>query len=71
MHKMVNKIANKNIHLITEFREKYPEYKKSESNISDRFNKIIIESMGGNGDNDYEKEEKRKNNKKSCKRSIC
>jgi hypothetical protein len=58
MHKMVNKIANKNIHLITEFREKYPEYKKYKSTISDKFNKIIIESMGGNGDNDYEKEEK-------------
>jgi hypothetical protein len=58
MHKMVKKIANKNIHLITEFREKYPEYKKCKSNISDKFNKIIIESMGGNGDNEYEKEEK-------------
>jgi hypothetical protein len=58
MHKMVKKVSNKNIHLITEFREKYPEYKKCKSNISDKFNKIIIESMGGNGDNEYEKEEK-------------
>jgi hypothetical protein len=58
MHKMVKKIANKNIHLITEFREKYPDYKKSESKVSDKFNKIIVESMGGNGDNEYEKEEK-------------
>jgi hypothetical protein len=58
MHKMVKKVSNKNIQLITEFRKKYPDYNKSESNISDKFNKIIIESMGGNGDNEYEKEEK-------------
>jgi hypothetical protein len=58
MHKMVKKVSNKNIQLITEFREKYPDYKKCTSKNSDKFNKIIIESMGGNGDNDYEKEEK-------------
>jgi len=58
MHKMVRKVANKNINLITEFREKYPDYKKSTSKTSDQFNKIIIESMGGSGDNDFEKEEK-------------
>jgi len=58
IHKMVKKIANKNINLITEFREKYPDYKKCNSKVSDQFNKIIIESMGGSGDNDYEKEEK-------------
>jgi len=58
MHKMVRKISNKNINLITEFREKYPDYKKVTSKVSDQFNKIIIESMGGSGDNDYEKEEK-------------
>jgi hypothetical protein len=58
MHKMIKKISNKNIYLINEFREKYPDYKKCTSNVSDQFNKIIIESMGGFGDNDYEKEEK-------------
>jgi len=58
MHKMIRKISNKNINLITEFREKYPDYKKINSITSDQFNKIIIESMGGTGDNDYEKEEK-------------
>jgi hypothetical protein len=58
MHKMVRRVANKNINLISEFREKFPDYKKSNSNVSDQFNKIIIESMGGHGDNDYEKEEK-------------
>jgi hypothetical protein len=55
---MVRKVTNKNINLISQFREKYPDYKKTSSRVSDQFNKIIIESMGGNGDNDYEKENK-------------
>ena len=58
LHKMVRKVANKNINLISEFKELYPDWKKSTSKVSDQFNKIIIESMGGAGDNDFEKEEK-------------
>ena len=58
MHKMVRKVANKNITLISKFREKYPDYKKCASKVTDQFNKIIIESMGGHGDNDFEKEDK-------------
>jgi vacuolar-type H+-ATPase subunit F/Vma7 len=58
MHKMVKKVANKNIHLITAFQEMHPEYKKITSKYADQYNKIIIESMGGKGDNEYEKEEK-------------
>jgi hypothetical protein len=58
MHKMVKKIANKNINLITEFQKIHPEYRKCSSRVSDQYNKIVIESMGGKGDNDYEKEEK-------------
>jgi hypothetical protein len=58
LHKMVKKIAIKNIHLISDFKELYPDWKKSTSKVSDQFNKIIIESMGGAGDNDFEKEEK-------------
>jgi hypothetical protein len=58
MRKMVRKVANKNIDLISDFKELYPDWKKSTSKVSDQFNKIIIESMGGAGDNDYEKEEK-------------
>jgi hypothetical protein len=54
----INKIANKNIKLISQFREKYPECRKSESKISDKYNKMIIEAMGGPGDNNVEKEEK-------------
>jgi hypothetical protein len=58
LKKSINKIANKNIKLITQFREKYPECRKSESKISDKYNKMIIEAMGGPGDNNVEKEEK-------------
>ena len=58
MHKMVRKVANKNISLIQDFREKYPDCIKSTSKNSDKYNKIVIESMGGKGDNEYEKEEK-------------
>jgi hypothetical protein len=58
LHKMVRRVSNKNIDLISEFKELNPEWKKSTSKVSDQFDKIIIESMGGKGDNDFEKEEK-------------
>jgi len=58
LKKSINKVANKNIKLISQFREKYPECRKSESSISDKYNKMIIEAMGGPGDNTAEKEEK-------------
>jgi hypothetical protein len=58
MHKMIKKIANKNISLITKFQELHPEWRKINSKVSDQFNKIVIEAMGGKGENDYQKEEK-------------
>jgi hypothetical protein len=58
MHKMVKKVANKNIKLISKFQEVHPEWKKITSKVSDQFNKIVIEAMGGKGENDFEKEEK-------------
>ena len=58
MHKIVTKVANKNINLIQDYRQAYPDCMKSNSKYSDQFNKIVIESMGGSGDNDFEKEEK-------------
>ena len=58
LHKMIRKVANKNIDLISDFKELYPEWRKSTSKVSDQFNKIVIESMGGAGDNEYENEEK-------------
>jgi hypothetical protein len=58
LHKLVKKISNKNINLISEFQKMHPEYRKCSSRVSDQYNKIVIESMGGKGDNEYEKEEK-------------
>jgi hypothetical protein len=64
--KVINKVSNKNIKLITEYREKYPDCKKSESKLSDKYNKMIIEAMGGPGDNNKEKEEKIIRNISKC-----
>ena len=58
LHKMVRRVSNKNIDLISDFKLLHPDWKKSTSKVSDQFNAIIIESMGGAGDNDFEKEEK-------------
>jgi len=58
MRKAIKKVVTKNMRLIPKFREQYPDYKNSYSKTSDRYNKLIIESMGGSGDNDAEKEDK-------------
>jgi hypothetical protein len=58
MHKMIKKVANKNIKLISKFQEVHPEWKKITSKVSDQFNKLVIEAMGGKGENEFEKEEK-------------
>jgi hypothetical protein len=64
--KVINKVSSKNIKLIAEYREKYPECKKSESSLSDKYNKMIIEAMGGSGDNNKEKDEKIIKNISKC-----
>jgi hypothetical protein len=58
IRKMIKKIANKNIRLLQIFKEVHPDCNDSESSCSDQYNKIIVESMGGSGDNDVEKEDK-------------
>ncbi len=45
LKKVINNIANKNIKLLPQFREKYPEYKNSSSKISDVHDKLVIEVM--------------------------
>jgi hypothetical protein len=47
----VKKVANKNIRLLPQFREKYPEYSNSSSLISDTYDKTVIEAMSGDDDN--------------------
>jgi hypothetical protein len=58
LRKVIKKIANKNSRLLPAFKEKYPDCGKSDSKFSDQYNKLIVEAMGGPGDNDYEKEDK-------------
>ena len=58
LRKVIKKIANKNSRLLYDFKEKYPDCGKSESKYSDHYNKLIIEALGGSGDNDFEKENK-------------
>jgi len=54
----IKKIASKNQRVLPQFKEKYPDCNTSVSMFSDQYNKIIIETMGGFGDNDLEKENK-------------
>jgi hypothetical protein len=56
--RLISKVSSKNSKLLTQYREKYPDCKKCDSIISDKFNKMVIEAMGGLGDNNKEKEEK-------------
>ena len=58
LHKVVRKVACKNQNLIPDYKKEYPDYNKYSSKFSDQYNKIVVESMGGSGDNDFEKEEK-------------
>ena len=50
LKKVVNTIANKNIRLLPQFREKYPDYDNSTSIISDTYDKIVIEAMTSDND---------------------
>ena len=54
----IKHIAHKNSKLLIEFKEKHPDYNNSSSKVSDKYHKLLIESMGGKGDNDVEKENK-------------
>jgi hypothetical protein len=58
LKKAIKRVVSKNQRLIPQFKEKHPDCGKSASKFSDQYNKIIVESMGGSGDNDFEKEEK-------------
>ena len=54
----IKRIAQKNSKQLFEFKHQYPDCVKSHSKHSDTYNNLIIESMGGKGDNDTEKENK-------------
>ena len=58
IRKVIKKVANKNMRLLPIFKEVHPDCSKSNSLYSDQYNKIIIEAMGGHGENETEKEDK-------------
>jgi len=58
LRKAIKYIAHKNTKLLPEFKAKYPDCSKSESKHLDHYNKLVIEAMGGRGNNDIEKENK-------------
>ena len=58
LRKAIKRVACKNQRLLPVFKEAHPDCVKAVSKFSDQYNKMIIESMGGSGDNDLEKEDK-------------
>jgi hypothetical protein len=58
MHKLIKKVAFKNVNMFAKFKEEHPDCMKYHSTHNDKYNKIVYESMGGKGDNDFEKNEK-------------
>ena len=58
IRKAIKRVASKNQRLLPKFKEAHPDCIKAASRFSDQYNKMIIESMGGSGDNDLEKEDK-------------
>ena len=58
IRKAIKRVASKNLNLLPKFKEAHPDCSKASSKFSDQYNKIIVESCGGSGDNDVEKEDK-------------
>jgi hypothetical protein len=58
LHKTIKRVSHKNIKILPAYREKYPGCEFAVSKFSDKYNKMIIEVMGGPGDNDTEKEDR-------------
>jgi hypothetical protein len=56
--KAIKYISHKNICALPEWKAKYPDCVYSDSLKSDQYNQIVIEAMGGSGDNDEEKADK-------------
>jgi len=58
LRKVINEVACKNQRLLPKFKELHPGCNFSESKYADHYSKLVIEAMGGSGDNDEEKTEK-------------
>jgi hypothetical protein len=55
---LIRIVALKNQSLILKFKEKYPDCILLDSQYCEQYNRLIIEAMGGNGDDDNAKEQK-------------
>ena len=55
---LIRNVALKNQSLILKFKEKYPDCVLLDSQYCEQYNRLIIEAMGGNGDDDDAKEHK-------------
>jgi hypothetical protein len=58
LRKVIKKVASKNQRLLPEFKKEHPDCGNYHSKFSDQYNKLVVESLGGSGDNDLEKEDK-------------
>ena len=56
--KVIKKVACKNQRLLIKYKQEHPGCNYSESKYSDQYSKLVIEAMGGAGNNDDEKETK-------------
>jgi len=58
MHKLIKKVVSKNIKMFPKYKEVHPDCMSYHSKFGDQYHKIVYESMGGKGDDDFEKNEK-------------
>jgi hypothetical protein len=58
LRKVIKRVADKNARLLPEFKKVHPDYNKASSKFSDQYNKLIIEAMGGSGNEDFDNENK-------------
>ena len=58
MHKLIKKVVSKNIKMFPKYKEVHPDCMSYHSKFGDQYHSIVYESMGGKGDNDYEKNER-------------
>jgi len=58
IRKAIKRVAFKNEKLLPKFKELHPGCNYSDSKYSDHYSKLVIEAMGGMGDNESEKQDK-------------
>jgi len=58
VRKVIRRVSYKNSSLLKDFREKNPNYNNGDSTISTKYDKLVIEAMGGKGENENDKQDK-------------